>query len=116
MLAGRTPDTLTLAAKPLNAAPPVIPVGVPSQLLERRPDIAAAERRVAEANEQIGIAQAAFFPEPAAHRAGRIARQIVRRLAHLAQPVLGGWSEHCSKPSSMPAAAAPSGRGHGRLR
>ena len=61
-LAGRTPESLSLPPVPLNAAPPVIPVGVPSQLLERRPDISAAERRMAEANEQIGIAQAAFFP------------------------------------------------------
>jgi NodT family efflux transporter outer membrane factor (OMF) lipoprotein len=63
ILAGRTPESLTISDSPLNAAPPVIPVGVPSQLLERRPDIAAAERRAAEANEQIGIARAAFFPQ-----------------------------------------------------
>jgi NodT family efflux transporter outer membrane factor (OMF) lipoprotein len=62
ILAGRTPETLTLPPSPLHITPPVIPVGVPSQLLERRPDIAAAERRAAEANEQIGIARASFFP------------------------------------------------------
>ncbi|HUB83715.1 MAG TPA: efflux transporter outer membrane subunit [Bryobacteraceae bacterium] len=63
VLLGRNPESLSLEPSPLNYVPPVIPVGVPAQLLERRPDIAAAERRVAEANEQIGIARAAFFPQ-----------------------------------------------------
>jgi NodT family efflux transporter outer membrane factor (OMF) lipoprotein len=62
VLTGSVPEELTLAFAPLNSKPPVIPGSVPSQLLERRPDIAAAERRVAEANEQIGIARTAFFP------------------------------------------------------
>jgi NodT family efflux transporter outer membrane factor (OMF) lipoprotein len=62
VLIGQPPATFSLPPVPLNLQPPAIPVGLPSQLLERRPDIAAAERRVAEANEQIGIARAAFFP------------------------------------------------------
>jgi NodT family efflux transporter outer membrane factor (OMF) lipoprotein len=61
-LIGKPPAEFGLPLSPLNLAPPVIPVGVPSQLLERRPDIAANERRVAEANEQIGIARAAYYP------------------------------------------------------
>jgi NodT family efflux transporter outer membrane factor (OMF) lipoprotein len=61
-LLGKPPAQFTLAAEPLHTEPPAIPIGLPSQLLERRPDIAASERRVEEANEQIGIARAAFFP------------------------------------------------------
>jgi len=62
ILLGKPPAAFTLAPSPLHVEPPSISAGLPSQLLERRPDIAAAERRVAESNEQIGIAHAAFFP------------------------------------------------------
>jgi NodT family efflux transporter outer membrane factor (OMF) lipoprotein len=62
VLTGQPPASFTLPALPLHARPPVIPSGLPSELLERRPDIAAAERRVAEANDRVGIARAAFFP------------------------------------------------------
>jgi NodT family efflux transporter outer membrane factor (OMF) lipoprotein len=62
VLAGKPPADLSLPSAPLDTQPPIVPIGLPSQLLERRPDVAASERRVAEANEQIGIARAAFFP------------------------------------------------------
>jgi|GraSoi_2013_60cm_1033757.scaffolds.fasta_scaffold00438_1 NodT family efflux transporter outer membrane factor (OMF) lipoprotein len=62
ILIGRPPADFSLVAVPLNYQPPSIPIGLPSELLQRRPDIAAAERRVAEANNQIGIARAAYFP------------------------------------------------------
>jgi NodT family efflux transporter outer membrane factor (OMF) lipoprotein len=62
ILIGKPPAEFSLEVASLNAPPPAIPVGLPSELLQRRPDIAAAERRVAEANQQIGIARAAYFP------------------------------------------------------
>ncbi len=62
ILIGKPPAEFSLAAAPLNNQPPSTPIGLPSELLQRRPDIAAAERRVAEANQQIGIARAAYFP------------------------------------------------------
>jgi NodT family efflux transporter outer membrane factor (OMF) lipoprotein len=62
VLLGVPPASFTLNDVPLDARPPAIPPGLPSELLERRPDIASAERRVAEANDRIGIARAAFYP------------------------------------------------------
>jgi NodT family efflux transporter outer membrane factor (OMF) lipoprotein len=62
ILIGKPPAEFRLAAAPLNYQPPSIPIGLPSELLQRRPDIAAAERRVAEANQMIGVARAAYFP------------------------------------------------------
>jgi NodT family efflux transporter outer membrane factor (OMF) lipoprotein len=62
ILVGKPPAEFSLPAAPLNNQPPGTPIGLPSELLQRRPDIAAAERRVAEANQQIGIARAAYFP------------------------------------------------------
>jgi NodT family efflux transporter outer membrane factor (OMF) lipoprotein len=62
-LLGKTPDKFSLVPAELKAQVPVIPVAVPSTLLERRPDIAAAERRMVAANAQIGVAVAAFFPD-----------------------------------------------------
>jgi len=62
MLTGQAASTFSIPVVPLKSSPPAIPFGVPSLLLERRPDIAAAERLVAQANAQIGIARAAYFP------------------------------------------------------
>ena len=62
VLIGTSPSSFSIPIKPLNAKPPEIPVGVPSQLLERRPDIAASERTMAAANAQIGIVTAAYYP------------------------------------------------------
>lgn len=62
VLTGQPPSTFTLAPSPMDAPPPPIPPGLPSDLLERRPDVSAAERRMQAANAQIGIARAAYFP------------------------------------------------------
>jgi NodT family efflux transporter outer membrane factor (OMF) lipoprotein len=63
MLIGKAATDFSIPVKPMVFAPPSIPTGVPSQLVERRPDVAAAERTLAEANAVIGIGYAAFFPQ-----------------------------------------------------
>jgi len=62
VLTGKPPAVFSVAVIPLNTNAPPVPEAIPSELLERRPDIAGAERRVAGANAQIGVAKAAYYP------------------------------------------------------
>jgi NodT family efflux transporter outer membrane factor (OMF) lipoprotein len=63
VLLGKVASNFSIPPKPMTVVPPPIPIGIPSELLERRPDIAAAERTMAEANATIGIAYAAYYPD-----------------------------------------------------
>jgi NodT family efflux transporter outer membrane factor (OMF) lipoprotein len=62
MLTGQAPSAIEISPSKINGPPPPIPIAIPSQLLERRPDIAASERQVAAANANIGLAEAAYYP------------------------------------------------------
>ncbi len=62
VLTGKQASNFSLAKAPFNIAPPAIPAGVPSEILERRPDIATSERQMAFQNAQVGVAKAAFYP------------------------------------------------------
>jgi len=89
MLTGRVASNFSIPVKPLHNTPPPIPTGVPSQLLERRPDIAAAERAMAAANAQIGIAYAAYYPSVTLDASGGFTG---RKLGHLFDSANNTWS------------------------
>jgi len=89
ILIGKPPSEFSLAPLPLAAPPPRIPVSVPSELLERRPDIAAAERRVASANAQIGVAKAAYYPVISLFASGGVESSSITTLL---QGPSGLWS------------------------
>lgn len=88
-LLGKSATDFTIPERPMTYNPPAIPTGVPSQLLERRPDIAAAERAVAEGNATIGIGYGAFFPQINLSAAGGFQSST---LANLAQWPSRFWS------------------------
>ncbi len=89
VLIGQPPQTFVLAVAADVPPPPAVPPGLPSQLLERRPDIAAAERRVAAANADIGVATAAFYPNINLAAAGGVAGSSFANLFSLPAAV---WS------------------------
>jgi NodT family efflux transporter outer membrane factor (OMF) lipoprotein len=89
VLIGKPSADFTLQPLPLTMGPPSIPVGLPSELLERRPDVAAAERRVEEANAGIGVARAAYFPNVLLGASGGFESSTI---TNLLQGASGFWS------------------------
>ena len=88
-LLGKAATDFTMPAQPLTVQPPAIPTGTPSQLLERRPDIAAAERQMASANALIGIGYAAYYPTLTLSASGGFASSAISKLLNASSRV---WS------------------------
>jgi len=79
-LIGKSASAFSIPIEPRTSVPPAIPVGLPSQLLERRPDVAAAERNMAAANAQIGVASAAFYPALTLSVTGGVESSAIKNL------------------------------------
>jgi NodT family efflux transporter outer membrane factor (OMF) lipoprotein len=80
VLVGKAAPNFSIPVRPITTAPPPIPIGVPSQLLERRPDVAAAERTMATANAEIGVAYAAYYPSLTLSATGGTEASAVKQL------------------------------------
>jgi NodT family efflux transporter outer membrane factor (OMF) lipoprotein len=89
VLIGKPPADFSIAPTPLSLGVPVIPAGIPSTLLERRPDIAAAERSAAAANAQIGVAMAAYYPAISLSASYGFLSSAIENLLHASNAV---WS------------------------
>ncbi|SNT41556.1 efflux transporter, outer membrane factor (OMF) lipoprotein, NodT family [Granulicella rosea] len=89
VLVGVPATGYTIAEQPLVGDPPSIPTGIPSELLQRRPDIAASERRIASANAQIGVAKAAYYPNVTLGASGGIESDLVSQVFNSASTT---WS------------------------
>ena len=107
LLIGQPASTFSLPVEPLKANPPAIPFGCRRQLLERRPDVAAAERVVAQANAQIGVAQAAYYPNVTLSASAGLGRHVHRGIGLHGPAASGPWDRRWRRRFSMPGCGAP---------